>query len=129
MKRYILNQEQNILLKWLDNSDKIIDMQQDNSLKNIIIIGECAFLDCTEVEELVLPEKLVSIRHGAFLGCRKLTKIYIPESVTQWEFSAFLCCENLDLLELPERITKTKIGKAIDIPDFIERLIFERIDF
>lgn len=129
MKRYVLNQEQNTLLKWLDHSSKSIDMQKDILLKNIKIIGECAFLDCKKLEEITLPENLTTIKHGAFLGCQKLTKIHIPDSVTQWEFSAFLCCENLDFSSLPKRIAKTQLNQVIDMPDFIERLLYERINF
>ncbi|MFK8269751.1 leucine-rich repeat protein [Capnocytophaga stomatis] len=129
MKRYVLNQERNTLIKWLDHSSEKIDMQKDTFLKDTTIIGECAFLDCIRLEEVILPDKLTTIKHGAFLGCQKLSKIHIPDSVTQWEFSAFLCCESLDFSRLPKRIIETKLNQAIDMPDFIERLLYDRINF
>ena len=45
-------------------------------------IIECrAFLDCTDLKEVVIPESVETINPNAFLGCTALTKITLPDSV------------------------------------------------
>lgn len=42
------------------------------------VIGNSAFLMCSELEEVILPEGLMRIESSAFMGCAKLTSIRIP---------------------------------------------------
>lgn len=41
-------------------------------------IGECAFQDCKELEEIILPNSLQKIDNLAFSGCEKLAKVQLP---------------------------------------------------
>lgn len=50
------------------------------------------FKHAYDVENVLLPEGLISIGSGAFRGCRKLTTITIPQSVTNIGLSAFSDC-------------------------------------
>ena len=44
-------------------------------------IGECAFLDCEDLESVVIPDGVTSIGDCAFAYCTSLTNVVIPESV------------------------------------------------
>ncbi len=126
MKEYTLSSDEKTLLKWNDLTTKYIDMQKDSILSKVEIISEFAFLSCSELQTLVLPEGLTTINHGAFLGCCNLTQIVFYETLMQWEFSAFLDCDKLDLLSLPQKILETPIKKATDIPDkIIDKMILK----
>lgn len=57
-----------------------------------------------DVENVLLPEGLISIGSGAFRGCRKLTTITIPQSVTNIGLSAFNSCTNLQSITLPDAL-------------------------
>lgn len=49
------------------------------------IIGSKAFINCTELKEVVIPESVETINPNAFIGCSSLTKITFPESVEKIE--------------------------------------------
>ncbi len=67
-------------------------------------IGERAFLYCSGVTEVVLPQSLHGIGIAAFHGCG-IYDIKIPKSMSYIADCAFLCCENLQEIELPDGLT------------------------
>lgn len=62
------------------------------------------FRNAFDVEEVFLPEGLISIGYDAFCNCHKLTTITIPQSVTNIGWSAFNCCTNLESITLPDAL-------------------------
>lgn len=68
------------------------------------------FKHAYDVENVLLPEGLISIGSGAFRGCRKLTTITIPQSVTNIGLSAFSDCTNLQSITLPDALESIENG-------------------
>ena len=58
-------------------------------------IGEAAFLGCTGLTSIEIPNSVDSIRLYAFQGCTGLTSIEIPSSVTRIRGNAFWECSGL----------------------------------
>ena len=58
-------------------------------------IGECAFLGCTLLTEVSIPDSVEDIDGWAFRDCSGLTKITIPDSVTHIGDIAFGGCSSL----------------------------------
>jgi len=58
-------------------------------------IASAAFYNCTEIEEVILPDGLTTIGSSAFYNCQSLESIIIPESVTMVDSYAFEYCPNL----------------------------------
>ena len=57
--------------------------------KGIQIIGDWAFVNCTNLSSITLPESLLTIGDGVFFNCTSLNSINFPESVTSigdWAF-------------------------------------------
>lgn len=73
-------------------------------------IGDCAFLYCTKLTEITLPDGLKSIGASAFKGCNKITNISFPQSLTSIGSSAFAECRGLTSLVLPQGITSVPFG-------------------
>ena len=68
---------------WGESSNKL-DIPA--SLKEVIItkatiIGDYAFYDCTEIENIIIPSSVQTIGTCAFYNCESLKKIIIPISV------------------------------------------------
>ena len=59
---------------WYSQRDSIIKIQVSDGVENI---GSLAFLDCSNVESVTLPESIYSIGNYAFARCKKLTAIYL----------------------------------------------------
>lgn len=58
-------------------------------------IGDSAFLDCTALESVELPESLEYIDVDAFKNCTSLTSVTIPKNVTDIDAQAFDGCTAL----------------------------------
>jgi hypothetical protein len=64
--------------------------------KPVTVIGEDAFRQYTELEEVILPETLERIENDAFGRCFSLKSITIPKSVQFIDGGAFWRCRSLE---------------------------------
>lgn len=72
----------------------------------VVVIGESAFLECTNLTSVTIPDSVTSIEEMAFLKCTSLTSITIPSSVTSIGASAFYRCGSLTDITIPSSVTK-----------------------
>lgn len=72
--------------------------------KPVVSIGESAF-EGSSVQEVGLPEGLLSIGEKAFFGCADLTFIGLPEGLVEIGDSAFGTCSVLESVDFPESLT------------------------
>jgi hypothetical protein len=75
-----------------------------NSTKTVVGVPETAFLYCTALETVVLPEEVKAIGHNAFSSCLLLSKINL-ENVTHIGKSAFADCTVLKEVDMSEVTT------------------------
>ena len=68
-------------------------------------IGSSAFLGCSGLTSITIPEGVRIIGGGAFYGCSGLTSITIPESVTSIDVMAFSDCSGLTSINIPDGVT------------------------
>jgi hypothetical protein len=66
-------------------------------------IGEWAFVDCTNLARVTIPEGIAEIRGSAFSRCTPLANITIPASVTAIDGSSFIGCGALTSLSVDDR--------------------------
>lgn len=69
--------------------------------KNTCIIGVGAFMQCEELTNVILSDKLTKIGGSAFQYCKALETIDIPDSVTEIGERAFESCDKLKEIRLP----------------------------
>ena len=70
--------------------------------KSVTGIGQQAFYECEDLENICIPDSVTRIGEEAFAGCDDLTTIAIPDSVTDIWYGAFHACRNLTSLVLPD---------------------------
>ncbi len=86
------------------------------SVKTVVVnegvpsIGMCAFMDCSGLTSITIPNSVKSIGDGAFSGCSGLTSIEIPDSVTSIGVNAFCACYSLASIEIPNSVTSIGFG-------------------
>ena len=97
----------NAAYTYYDNGDGTIALtgvkDESNSLvipssiddKRVTSIGDCAFVGCSGLMSLVIPEGVTNIGNFAFWGCSGLTSVTIPSSVTSIGGWTFIDCSGL----------------------------------
>ena len=94
---------------------------------SVTSIDNYAFLGCSGLMDINIPNTITSIGNNAFSFCRSLTSVTIPNSVTAIGSSAFSGCSRLTSVDIPNSVTS--IGYAafsgcsrltsIDIPNSV----------
>ncbi len=81
------------------------------SLKTVIITGDTeidghAFIGCSYIQSITIPDSVTSIGGSAFENCSSLTNINIHQSVTSIGYSAFYGCSSLTSINIPDSVTE-----------------------
>jgi len=72
---------------------------------NVTSIAASAFLNCTSLTSVTIPNSVTSIGTSAFQGCNKLTSITIPNLVTGIGTNTFRACTGLTSIIIPSSVT------------------------
>lgn len=72
----------------------------------ILIIGEAAFDNCRDLEEIILPESIRILENNAFHSCSKLKSIKLPNQINSIASSAFSGCWDLKGIECDSPLFK-----------------------
>ena len=89
-----------------------------------------AFLNCTELTSVSIPETVKSLNYNAFKGCTGLTSVIIPNSVSWIDGAVFEDCTGLETVVLPNSIISIVSGvfkgctslNTITIPETVTRI-------
>jgi hypothetical protein len=77
---------------------------------SVTSIGGYAFIGCSSLTGITIPDGVTSIGDGAFGGCTGLTSITIPDGVTSIGTSVFNGCTSLTSITIPDSVTS--IGES-----------------
>ena len=64
--------------------------------------GNIGFSRCPNLERVVIPESVTTIKNYAFASCSNLKEVVIPNSIKEVGFSAFSYCSSLQFNEYDE---------------------------
>lgn len=74
---------------------------------NLTTIGEWAFMDCTNLTNITLPDTVEAFESWrVFSGCVNLTEFTIPKNTTVISKSMFENCKNLKTVTLHDNIKR-----------------------
>lgn len=68
-------------------------------------IGDSAFAGCTGLEQVEISPNLTTIGPNSFYSCNGLTSVVVPDKVTIIESLAFFGCLNLESITIPASVT------------------------
>lgn len=77
----------------------------DNETYTVTAIGEWAFVNCLNITEINLPEKITHIGYAAFDKCTNLENVYLNEGLTEIGDMAFNGCKSLTNITIPQNVT------------------------
>ena len=72
----------------------------------VTIIGDSAFMDCSSIISVEIPDSVISIGENAFSDCSSLTSINIPEGITSIKSGVFSGCSALSSINIPDKVTE-----------------------
>ena len=72
---------------------------------SVTSIGSSAFHSCSSLASITIPNSVTSIRGMTFAYCDSLTAVIIPNSVTSIGGSAFFACRSLSSIAIPDGVT------------------------
>ena len=78
---------------------------KDGTTYNVTAIGKNAFINCSNLTSVSIPNSVTSIGNNAFAWCSGLTTVTIPGSVTKIGKYAFSKCTGLTSVNLSEGLT------------------------
>ncbi len=73
--------------------------------ESLISIGDWSFHGCSSLAKVNIPENVTSIGTAAFEECSSLTSVHIPEGVTSISGQLFHSCTSLASVNIPESVT------------------------
>ena len=77
----------------------------DGTTYTVTAIGDCAFMNCTNLKAIDIPEGVTIFGSSAFKNCASLESVIIPEGVTAISYQCFFGCSNLKELTIPASVT------------------------
>lgn len=83
------------------------------------------FKGCTNLREIILPDKLETIGESIFEDCKNLTSINIPNGVRYIGSNAFKGCSSLEFINLPTNLSEIKAGAFEDCIS-LKKIIFHK---
>lgn len=95
----------------IDTRKKRVDKCLNRFIKKIEIcepieeIGDCAFINCGLLHEVILPNSIRIIGESAFRHCEMLCSINLPDSIDIISECAFFNCKALHINHLPQNIS------------------------
>ncbi len=102
--KYTINNNKCTITKYTGN-DKYIIIPTKLEGCPVTTIGDEAFLTCSSLVEITIPNGVTSIGRSAFEECISLTRVIIPDSVTSIGWSAFWHCKSLAEITIPDSVT------------------------
>ena len=75
-----------------------------NETRKVTSIGYCAFLNCTSLTSVTIPNGVKHIGSGAFYNCTSLTSVTIPNGVKHIGERTFWCCKSLTSVTIPNSV-------------------------
>ena len=89
---------------FMQNTD-ITSFDELQFFTGLTAIGGYAFIECSGLTSITIPNSVTSIDDGAFDGCSRLTSVTIPNSVTSIVGGAFWNCHGLTSVTIGSGVT------------------------
>ena len=110
--------------------------RNNNYIRKVILpsdlktIGQFAFCECYNLQEVVFNDKLEKISQYVFQNCNQLRKAILPDSVKTLEYGAFMSCYQLTEVRISPNIKNFGACAffdcwqltSVEIPEGVERI-------
>lgn len=117
-------------------ADTALLIPSSHSKKAVARVENCAFSNNKTIVSAKIAEGVKSIGVGAFVGCTALSAVTLPESLKAVELFAFACCANLTSLKIPEGVeslpryvfSRCILLAEVTLPRSLKRIAYAAFD-
>ena len=106
---YRIDEAGNAVITKYTGSDTICRVPETLDGRTVVSIegklNESAFMECVNLQYVLLPDTIQSVGQFAFFKCDSLTGVSLPESLTSIGYGAFKDCTSLEDIVFPDTIT------------------------
>ncbi len=103
----------------------------------VTLIGEFAFIGCTELANIDIPNSVIYIDDDSFYGCTGLSNVIIPDNVTYIGWNSFYGCTGLTSVTMGKNVRviydSAFVGctglSSINIPSSVNEIGFHSIGY
>lgn len=81
------------------------DLEQITIPDSVVSIGEQSFYGCSKLKEITISDSVISIGTSAFNGCGSLSEIYLGNGITEIKSRTFANCNSLTSITIPNSVT------------------------
>ena len=82
------------------------ELQEVSLPEGLISIGKLTFMDCQKLQEIRLPKSLKTLGRGTFAGCHALPEIELPEDLETVGEGVLMNCLSLTSVVIPASVTE-----------------------
>ena len=90
-------------------------------------LGNCTFMDCTNLKHIHLHNGLIELGHSTFKNCISLEDIYIPDTVISLGLESFAGCSKLKSIHLPKNLSGIPSGTFADCSELKKVFLSDEI--
>ena len=103
---YTLNSKSEATITKYTGNDGIIEIPKLLNGHKVVAIGAQAFMNCTSLTKVSIPDSITTIDYMAFCGCTNLEEIYFDgaSEIKELPFEVFYNCQKLATINIPASV-------------------------
>ena len=108
--KYTYNDDDTLTITAYNGSETSVDIPSEIKGSKVTVIGNKAFYSNKTIQQVNIPDTVLTIGEQVFYNCDYLNNVKLPENLTSLGYHAFASCDSLYNITLPASLTK--IGYA-----------------
>ena len=108
--KYTYNDDDTLTITAYNGSETSVDIPSEIKGSRVTAIGNKAFYSNKTIQQVNIPDTVLTIGEQVFYNCDYLNNVKLPENLTSLGYHAFASCDSLYNITLPASLTK--IGYA-----------------
>ena len=104
--KYTYNDDDTLTITAYNGSETSVDIPSEIKGSRVTAIGNKAFYSNKTIQQVNIPDTVLTIGEQVFYNCDYLNNVKLPENLTSLGYHAFASCDSLYNITLPASLTK-----------------------
>ena len=104
--KYTYNDDDTLTITAYNGSETSVDIPSEIKGSRVTAIGDKAFYSNKTIQQVNIPDTVLTIGEQVFYNCDYLNNVKLPENLTSLGYHAFASCDSLYNITIPATITE-----------------------